>query len=74
MVYQVIAGKDIQELNFKVFDRWGNLIYESGNKLFKWDGTYKGKPCNSGVYAYICDVTYDTGATKKFTGNITLIR
>jgi gliding motility-associated-like protein len=73
-VYQVIAGKDIQELNFKVFDRWGNLIYESGNKLFKWDGTYKGKPCNSGVYAYICDVTYDTGATKKFTGNITLIR
>lgn len=72
--YQVIAGKDIKELQFKVFDRWGNLLYESGNKQFKWDGSYKGKPCNSGVYAYICDVTYDTGATKKFTGNITLIR
>jgi hypothetical protein len=39
-----------------------------------WDGTHKDKPCNSGVYAYVCDVTYENGSTKKFTGNITLIR
>ncbi|MEN9699866.1 MAG: hypothetical protein RLZZ301_1064 [Bacteroidota bacterium] len=73
-VYQVIAGKDIASLSFKVFDRWGNLMFESSSKTFKWDGSTHGKACNSGVYAYICEVVYDTGATKKFTGNITLIR
>jgi gliding motility-associated-like protein len=73
-VYQIIAGKDIAAINFKVVDRWGNLMYTSTNKQFKWDGNHKDKPCNSGVYAYVCDVTYENGSTKKFTGNITLIR
>jgi gliding motility-associated-like protein len=73
-VYQIIAGKDIASVNFKVVDRWGNLVFSSTNKFFKWDGSHKDKPCNSGVYAYVCDVTYENGSTKKFTGNITLIR
>jgi gliding motility-associated-like protein len=73
-VYQIIAGKDVAAINFKVVDRWGNLIFSSTNKQFKWDGSHKGKPCNSGVYAYVCDVTFENGSTKKFTGNITLIR
>jgi gliding motility-associated-like protein len=73
-VYQIIAGKDIAAINFKIVDRWGNLMFASTNKQFKWDGNHKDKPCNSGVYAYVCDVTYENGSTKKFTGNITLIR
>jgi gliding motility-associated-like protein len=73
-VYQIIVGKNIESIGFKVFDRWGNLMFESTNKLFKWDGTYKGKPLNTGVYAYIVDVTYEGGTTKQLTGNITLIR
>lgn len=73
-VYQIIAGKDVASLNFKVVDRWGNLVFSSTNKSFKWDGTYNERPCNSGVYAYLCDITYLDGNTKKFTGNITLIR
>jgi gliding motility-associated-like protein len=73
-VYQIIVGKNIESIGFKVFDRWGNLLFESTNKTFKWDGTYKGKLLNTGVYAYIVDVTYVGGTTKKLTGNITLIR
>ena len=73
-VYQIIVGKNIEAIGFKVFDRWGNLMFESTNKLFKWDGSYKGKPLNTGVYAYIVDVTYEGGTSKQMTGNITLIR
>lgn len=73
-VYQIIVGKNIESIGFKVFDRWGNLLFESNNKTFKWDGTYKGKLLNTGVYAYIVDVTYIGGTTKKMSGNITLIR
>ncbi|MFZ9612619.1 MAG: CotH kinase family protein [Crocinitomicaceae bacterium] len=73
-VYQIIVGKNIEAISFKVFDRWGNMMFESNNKSFKWDGSYKGKLLNTGVYAYIVDVTYVGGTTKKLSGNITLIR
>jgi hypothetical protein len=49
-------------------------MFESSNKTLKWDGTYKGLPCNTGVYAYMADVLFVTGEKKVFSGNITLIR
>jgi gliding motility-associated-like protein len=73
-VYQIIAGKNIARINFKIFDRWGNLIFQSDKKDFKWDGNYKSKPCNSGVYAYIVEVTYVDGKDETLSGNITLWR
>ena len=73
-VYQIIVGKNIARINFKIFDRWGNLIFQSDKKDFKWDGSYKSKPCNSGVYAYIVEVTYVDGLDEILSGNITLLR
>jgi gliding motility-associated-like protein len=73
-VYQIIAGKNIARINFKIFDRWGNLIFQSDKKDFKWDGNNKSKPCNSGVYAYIVEVTYVDGKDETLSGNITLLR
>ena len=73
-VYQIIAGKNIARINFKIFDRWGNLIFQSDKKDFKWDGNYKSKPCNSGVYAYIVEVTFVDGKDETLSGNITLLR
>lgn len=73
-VYQIIAGKNIARINFKIFDRWGNLIFQSDKKDFKWDGSYKSKPCNSGIYPYIVEVTYVDGKDETLSGNITLLR
>jgi gliding motility-associated-like protein len=72
--YTIIVGKDIKEFIFYIYDRWGNVMFESSSKTLKWNGTYKGLPCNSGVYAYMADVVYITGEKKVFSGNITLIR
>jgi gliding motility-associated-like protein len=72
--YTIIVGKDIKEFMFYIYDRWGNVMFESSSKTLKWNGTYKGLPCNSGVYAYMADVVYITGEKKVFSGNITLIR
>jgi gliding motility-associated-like protein len=72
--YAIIVGKDIKEFMFYIYDRWGNVMFESSSKTLKWDGTYKGLPCNSGVYAYMAHVVYITGEKKVFSGNITLIR
>jgi gliding motility-associated-like protein len=73
-VYQIIAGQDIAGIAFKIIDRWGNILFESEDKEFQWDGSYKGQKCNNGVYAYFVDVSYANGKTEKLSGNITLIR
>ena len=73
-VYQIIAGQDIAGIAFKIIDRWGNILFESEDKEFQWDGSYKGQKCNNGVYAYFVDVSYSNGKTEKLSGNITLVR
>ena len=73
-VYQIIAGQDIAKIDFKIIDRWGKIIFESEDKKFQWDGSYRGQICNNGVYAYFVDVSYANGKTQKLSGNITLIR
>lgn len=70
----IIVGKDVMTFTLYIYDRWGNLIQQTSDKTFKWDGTYKGEPCNAGVYAYILEVKYFTGVSETRSGNITLIR
>ena len=72
--YSIIVGMDVASFTFSVFDRWGNTMYSSSQKNFKWDGSYKGMTCNAGVYAYIVDVVYINGKKETLSGNITLIR
>lgn len=72
--YAIRVGNDVKEFVFRIYDRWGNTMFESSDKFLKWDGTYKGVPCNTGVYAYMAYVMSNSGEKKVFSGNITLIR
>ncbi len=64
--------------SFRLFDRWGTQIYESGpsrvNSSRGWDGTYRGQPAQAGVYLYEVTVRDRTGATRRIRGNTTLLR
>jgi len=72
LIYYV--GYDVQSFDLKIFDRWGNMVFESQSIGEYWDGYYKGKLLNTGIYTYTLTYTLtDIGQTKK-TGNITLIR
>ncbi|HXP51798.1 MAG TPA: gliding motility-associated C-terminal domain-containing protein, partial [Bacteroidia bacterium] len=64
----------IKTMNFVVFDRWGNKVFETNDQNLPWDGTYKGKALNAGSYVYYLNATmYDgTSVTKK--GNVALVR
>ena len=70
----IIVGKDVLSFTLSIYDRWGNLMVNTSDKTYQWDGTHKGQACNSGVYAYILDVKYIDGRTETRSGNITLIR
>jgi len=63
-----------KKFNLKIFNRWGEKVFESKSKKDYWDGTYKGKQAPSGVYVYHVDVTYLDDETDMIKGSVTLIR
>lgn len=71
---QFFAGHDVENFNLKIFDRWGNMVFETSSIGNYWDGYYKGKLLNSGIYTYTLDYTLTDLGPKAETGNITLIR
>jgi gliding motility-associated-like protein len=71
---EYVYGDCIQSLDFKIFDRWGNKVFETTDQSVGWDGRYKGQPASSDVYDYTLIVTQSNGKTTSLKGNITLVR
>lgn len=69
-----VRGDNIVKLYFAVYDRWGQLIFETNTQKKGWDGTYKGTVLEPSVYAYYLDVLCIGGAQLKKSGNITLLK
>ena len=69
-----VRGDCIKTMDFVVYDRWGNKVFESNSTSQGWDGKYKDQPMSTGTYAYYLSVlTYDGNSiTKK--GNVALVR
>ena len=66
------TGVDRFELN--VFNRWGELIFESNDMQVGWDGTYQGQPVQDGVYTWALTVQSSEGINYQYTGHVALIR
>lgn len=69
------SGFDPYTYNFKIFNRWGEVVFESQNHQVGWDGTFKGEMMQDGVY--IWQIEYkETIADKRSVkrGSVTLIR
>lgn len=65
--------------SMKVFNRWGQLVYEESDfpvndDTAGWDGTYKGKVLDTGVYVFSLEVEFIDGSVKLFSGDVTLLK
>jgi gliding motility-associated-like protein len=69
-----VYGNCIAELNYSVYNRWGEKVFETTDPTICWDGKYKDKDLNSGVFAYKLQVTLIDGNYIEESGNVTLIR
>ena len=70
-----VRGAGLRELEyFRVFDRWGNLVFETKNLSEGWDGTYAGKAADIATYAYVLRGICSSGSVVDMNGNVTLIR
>ncbi|MGA3014691.1 MAG: gliding motility-associated C-terminal domain-containing protein [Bacteroidales bacterium] len=67
---------EIVNIHLMIYNRWGELIFETHDITKGWDGTSKGRNCEAGAYTYI--LTYDDASsqnsTKKITGSVILLR
>ena len=62
------------EIDFRIYTRWGELVFSSTDLNGMWDGKYKGKEMDESVFAYTLEATLNTGEKLSQKGNISLIR
>jgi len=83
--FNIFGGKAVKGIeSLKVYDRWGNLMYDGKPALNDhqdgWDGTFNDKEVNPGVYAWIATISFidkdDTGqnVTLDYAGDVTVLR
>lgn len=72
--YISVNGFGIAKMTWRIYNRWGQLVFETSDRKIGWDGTYKGQPQPMDVYAYTLDVEFSDGRKLRKTGDITLIR
>jgi gliding motility-associated-like protein len=72
--YISVMGFGIAKMTWRIYNRWGQLVFATSSRKVGWDGTYKGKPQPMDVYAYTLDVEFSDGKKLRKTGDITLIR
>ncbi|HEY4936934.1 MAG TPA: gliding motility-associated C-terminal domain-containing protein, partial [Puia sp.] len=69
-----VKGFGIISMNWKIYNRYGQLVFQSNTPYQGWDGTYNGVLQPIGVYAYTLDATLADGTKTTKRGDITLIR
>jgi gliding motility-associated-like protein len=69
---------DVKIKSFRIFDRWGELIYEATdfdiNGNTGWDGLYRGKPAMTGTYIWVVEAEYPDGEQAMSKGETMLLR
>lgn len=69
-----VEGFGISRMDWKIYNRWGQLIFTSNNKKSGWDGTFKNVLQPMDVYTYTLDAEFSDGKKVRKTGDITLLR
>jgi gliding motility-associated-like protein len=69
-----IRGNCIDYMEFVICDRWGEKVFNASNPENGWDGSFRGKPMESGVFYYTLKATLFDGTDIKRKGSITLIK
>ena len=76
----IFTGPEVaQVLSFRVFNRWGAVVSELNNFQANqigvgWDGSFKGKEMNVGIYVWIAEVQFLDGEIIRYKGDVLLLK
>lgn len=71
-----VKGVQVMDFTIAIFNRWGVQIFEANDMNTCWDGSFKGLPCEGGVYFYkiIYTSMQHPDVEKVLTGNVTILK
>lgn len=77
--FTVLGGANRRFRAFRIFDRWGNLLFERTDALpgddgLAWDGTFRGHPLPMGAYIYDLEMELPDGTRDRQSGMLYLLR
>jgi gliding motility-associated-like protein len=78
-VWYPLGGGSLKVNYLKIFNRWGQLVFERTNILTNdrsaaWDGSFKGQPLPTGVFALTMGVSCENGEVVEMRGSVKLVR
>ena len=71
---ECIYSDCLETFVFTIYNRWGEIVFETSDMTICWDGTWKGKDLNSAVFVYRLEGALINGEVVSQKGNISLIR
>lgn len=69
-----VVGFGIAKMSWKIYNRWGQVVFQTDNKKQGWDGTFKGTLQPMDVYTYTLEAEFSDGQKLRKTGDINLLR
>lgn len=73
-VFEILNFSNQTLLEFKIFNRWGTVVFKTENPKKGWDGTYKNVPQPMGIYGYVIRILYPEGVEETYKGTVMLLR
>ena len=76
--FTIYGGIDVEEVvSFQVFNRWGGVVFSNNNfqpndDLIGWNGFFKGKNVNTGVYIFSAEILFKDGLKEMFSGDVSV--
>ncbi|MCB0568503.1 MAG: T9SS type B sorting domain-containing protein, partial [Phaeodactylibacter sp.] len=78
--FTLFAGPEVEQIRiFRIFDRWGGLLFETGpiqpnDETLGWDGTFNGQEMDPAVFVFYAEVEFIDGKVELVKGDVTLLR
>ena len=70
----LVRGGPFKSINVRIYNNWGQLIFETNDQLDGWNGTFNGTEQPIGVFVWVVEVEMFNGKKIKKTGDVTLLR
>lgn len=69
-----VQGYGINNMEFRVYNRYGQMVFESFDQSYGWDGNFQGRPEDTGVFVYYVIYKNNAGEELMLEGDVTLMR
>jgi gliding motility-associated-like protein len=69
-----VRGKGVKNFRFLVYNRWGEVVFETREENYGWDGTFRGQSLSPSVFVYYLDAILENDKRLILKGDVTLVR